>query len=91
MASEMINLDIGSIRRLIKPHRSISVSIPIRRDNGEIEVYDGYRVQYNMWRGPSKGGVRFHPDVTLEEVTALSRSAGEPVDLVLQGNIYSRL
>lgn len=71
-AADMINLDIGSIRRLITPHRSLSVSIPIRRDNGEIVVYQGYRVQYNMWRGPAKGGVRFHPDVTLEDTTALA-------------------
>ena len=71
-ASGMLNLDEGSIRRLVTPHRSLVVSIPIRRDNGEIVVYEGYRVQYNMFRGPAKGGVRYHPDVTLEEVTALA-------------------
>jgi len=71
-AANMLKLDIGSIRRLITPHRSLVVSIPIRRDNGEIEVYEGYRVQYNMFRGPAKGGVRFHPSVNLEEVTALA-------------------
>ena len=72
IAGNLLELDVGSIRRLVTPHRSLSVSIPIRRDNGDIEVYEGYRVQYNMFRGPAKGGVRFHPDVNLEEVTALA-------------------
>ena len=49
-----------------------SVSCPIQMDNGEIEVFTGYRVQYNITLGPAKGGIRYHPDVTLDEVTALA-------------------
>ena len=52
--------------------RSLIVSVPVARDNGTIEVYTGYRVIYNTARGPGRGGIRFHPDVTLDEVTALA-------------------
>ena len=48
------------------------MSCPIQMDNGEIEVFTGYRVQYNISLGPAKGGIRYHPDVTLDEVTALA-------------------
>ena len=48
------------------------MSCPIQRDNGQIEVFTGYRVQYNITLGPAKGGIRYHPDVTLDEVTALA-------------------
>ena len=54
------------------PKRQITVSCPIQMDNGEIEVFTGYRVQYNITLGPAKGGIRYHPDVTLDEVTALA-------------------
>jgi glutamate dehydrogenase (NAD(P)+) len=57
---------------LTSPSRQIIFSIPFQRDNGELEVYTGYRVQYNFARGPAKGGIRFHPGVTLDEVTALA-------------------
>src|SRR5262249_46262952 len=50
----------------------IIVSCPIQMDNGEIEVFTGYRVQYNITLGPAKGGIRYHPGVTLDEVTALA-------------------
>ncbi|MBD5633233.1 MAG: Glu/Leu/Phe/Val dehydrogenase, partial [Candidatus Eremiobacteraeota bacterium] len=59
-------------RLLTKPSRQIIFSIPFQRDNGELEVFTGYRVQYNFARGPAKGGIRFHPGVTLDEVTALA-------------------
>ena len=62
----------GSARILTQPSRQIIFSIPFQRDSGEIEVYTGYRVQYSFARGPAKGGVRFHPGVTLDEVTALA-------------------
>ncbi len=55
-----------------QPSRQIIFSIPFQRDNGEFEVYTGYRVQYSFARGPAKGGIRFHPGVTLDEVTALA-------------------
>jgi glutamate dehydrogenase (NAD(P)+) len=57
---------------LRRPKRALIVDIPVEMDDGRIEHFEGYRVQHNMSRGPGKGGVRFHPDVTLEEVMALS-------------------
>jgi len=72
IAAEMLDLDPGFFEILKKPKRSVVVSVPIRRDNGEISVYTGIRVQHNDARGPYKGGIRYHPDVTLEEVTALA-------------------
>ncbi|BAL93432.1 Glu/Leu/Phe/Val family dehydrogenase [Rubrivivax gelatinosus] len=57
---------------LKRPKRALIVDIPIEMDDGRIEHFEGYRVQHNMSRGPGKGGVRYHPDVTLEEVMALS-------------------
>ncbi len=70
--AEHINLDPSIHRRLQKPARCYIVSVPIRLDNGEVEVFEGYRVHHNTSRGPAKGGIRYHPDVTLEETTALS-------------------
>jgi glutamate dehydrogenase (NAD(P)+) len=57
---------------LRRPKRALIVDVPIEMDNGTIAHFEGYRVQHNMSRGPGKGGVRFHPEVTLEEVMALS-------------------
>ncbi|MGI9024675.1 MAG: Glu/Leu/Phe/Val family dehydrogenase [Burkholderiaceae bacterium] len=57
---------------LKRPKRALIVDIPIELDNGTVSHYEGFRVQHNLSRGPGKGGVRFHPDVTLEEVMALS-------------------
>ena len=57
---------------LRRPKRTLIVDVPIELDNGEIAHFEGYRVQHNLARGPGKGGVRFHPDVTLEEVMALA-------------------
>ena len=57
---------------LKRPKRALIVDIPIELDNGEVAHYEGYRVQHNQSRGPGKGGVRYHPDVTLEEVMALA-------------------
>ncbi len=54
------------------PERCLSVNVPIRRDSGRIESFEGYRVQFSTVRGPAKGGIRFHPDVTLDEVKALA-------------------
>jgi glutamate dehydrogenase (NAD(P)+) len=60
------------IETLKRPKRTLIVDIPIELDNGDVAHFEGYRVQHNMSRGPGKGGVRYHPDVTLEEVMALS-------------------
>ena len=67
---------LGNLARwaetLKRPKRALIVDVPIEMDDGRIAHYEGYRVQHNLSRGPGKGGVRFHPDVTLEEVMALS-------------------
>jgi glutamate dehydrogenase (NAD(P)+) len=67
-----LGLDPGIWKILTNPKRQIAVSCPVQMDNGEIEVFTGYRVQYNITLGPAKGGIRYHPDVTLDEVTALA-------------------
>ncbi|MEM3607345.1 MAG: Glu/Leu/Phe/Val dehydrogenase [Candidatus Bathyarchaeia archaeon] len=70
--AELIDLDPNVLEQLKHPRRILVVSVPVRMDDGHIEVFTGCRVQYNMWRGPYKGGIRYHPSVTLEEVTALA-------------------
>ncbi|MFZ5624509.1 MAG: Glu/Leu/Phe/Val family dehydrogenase [Gemmatimonadota bacterium] len=71
-AAERLSLEPGLYRILRHPERQIIVSCPIMRDNGEIEVFTGYRVLYNSARGPAKGGIRFDMNVTLDEVKALA-------------------
>jgi glutamate dehydrogenase (NAD(P)+) len=71
-AARLLGLDPGIWKVLTHPKRQITVSCPIQLDNGEIEVFTGYRVQYNITLGPAKGGIRYHPGVTLDEVTALA-------------------
>ena len=72
VAARIIDLEPGIWNILTHPKRQIIVSCPIQMDNGEIEVFTGYRVQYNITLGPAKGGIRYHPDVSLDEVTALA-------------------
>jgi glutamate dehydrogenase (NAD(P)+) len=71
-AARLLHLDPGIWKILTHPKRQIIVSCPVLMDNGEIEVFTGYRVQYSITLGPAKGGIRYHPDVTLDEVTALA-------------------
>ena len=71
-AAHLMHLDPNLWERLKAPHRSLCVSVPIRLDNGDIKVYRGYRVQHDMSRGPTKGGIRYHPEVCLGEVAALA-------------------
>ena len=71
-ASKILNLDKGMFEILSKPKRILTVSIPTRMDDGSIKVFTGFRSQHNDARGPHKGGIRYHPDVTLDEVKALS-------------------
>ncbi|MFQ5798354.1 MAG: Glu/Leu/Phe/Val dehydrogenase [Bacteroidota bacterium] len=71
-AADVLELD-PDIREMIRyPERCLVVHIPIRLDNGHIKRFEGYRVQWNTARGPAKGGVRYHPNVTLDEVRALA-------------------
>jgi glutamate dehydrogenase/leucine dehydrogenase len=71
-AAKEINLDQGILEILSNPRKVITVSIPVKRDNGEIQVLAGHRVQHSDILGPYKGGTRYHPAVTLREVSALA-------------------
>ena len=70
--SGVTDLDPGVLERLSLPKRAMVVSIPVRMDDGQLEVFSGYRVQHSLTSGPSKGGLRYHPDVDLGEVAALA-------------------
>ncbi len=72
IAADIIGMDPGLRERTKRPRRCIIVSMPVRMDNGKIEIFEGYRVQHNLSTGPAKGGIRFHQDVTLGEVAALA-------------------
>lgn len=70
--ARILNLDDSVRENLRVPMRELHVSIPVRMDNGKIRVFQGFRVQYNDARGPTKGGIRFHPDETIDTVRALA-------------------
>src|SRR2546423_2560733 len=71
-AAHKLNLDEGLWKIMRYPSREIIVHIPVSMDNGSLEVFTGFRVQHSIARGPAKGGVRYAPDVTLDEVRALA-------------------
>jgi glutamate dehydrogenase (NAD(P)+) len=71
-AARLLGLEPGIWKILTHPKRQIIVSCPVLMDNGQIEVFTGYRVQYNITLGPAKGGIRYHPSVTLDEVKTLA-------------------
>ena len=71
IAAQAINLNSDILKRLSVPDKIITASLPIKKDDGSLEIYEGYRVQYNNARGPYKGGIRFHPQVDIDEVKAL--------------------
>ena len=75
LAVEKLDLDKGIHAILEKPKRSLLVSVTIKMDDGSIGVFDGVRVQHWDVKGPFKGGVRYHPDVTIDDVTALAELA----------------
>jgi len=72
MTADKLNLDPAIHDVLKNPKRALTVSIPVRMDDGAIRIFTGYRVQHNNTRGPYKGGVRYHPEVSLDEVKALA-------------------
>jgi glutamate dehydrogenase (NAD(P)+) len=72
LAAERLNLDPGLRRVLREPRRELIVHFPVKMDDGSVQVYTGYRVQHNLGRGPAKGGIRYHQDVSLDEVKALA-------------------
>jgi glutamate dehydrogenase (NADP+) len=61
-----------AIERLRLPKSSLKVSIPVRMDNGDLKIFPGYRVRYDDTRGPTKGGIRYHPNVSIDEVQSLA-------------------
>ncbi|SEF70830.1 glutamate dehydrogenase (NAD(P)+) [Nonomuraea solani] len=71
-AAEQLGLDDGLRTMLATPRRSLTVSVPVRREDGRLDVVQGFRVQHNVSRGPAKGGLRFHPGTDIHEVTALA-------------------
>ena len=72
MAAEFLKLDHGTAADPAHAQRVMEVSIPVKLDNGQVKVFTGYRVQHNTARGPAKGGIRYHPNLTLDEVKALA-------------------
>jgi glutamate dehydrogenase (NAD(P)+) len=71
-AARAMNLDPGVLEVLRNPRRALQVSVPTRMDDGSVKVFQGYRVHHNTSRGPSKGGIRYHPQVSMDEVKALA-------------------
>ncbi|HYX43011.1 MAG TPA: Glu/Leu/Phe/Val dehydrogenase [Pyrinomonadaceae bacterium] len=71
-AADLLELDESTRQVLKNAKRQLIVSIPVKMDGGDVKVFEGYRVQHNIARGPAKGGIRFHPRVTLDEVKALA-------------------
>jgi glutamate dehydrogenase (NAD(P)+) len=72
LAADRLNLDPGLRRVMREPRRELIVHFPVKMDDGSVQVFTGYRVQHNLGRGPAKGGIRYHQDVTLDEVKALA-------------------
>jgi len=72
LAAEHLNLSPGLRKVLREPKRELTVHFPVKMDDGSVQVFTGYRVQHNLGRGPAKGGIRYHQDVTLDEVKALA-------------------
>ncbi len=72
IATKYLNLDSGLIEKLKSTKRELIVHFPVKMDDGAVKIFTGYRVQHNIGRGPAKGGIRYHPDVDLDEVRALA-------------------
>jgi glutamate dehydrogenase (NAD(P)+) len=72
IAADYLDLDASLRNVLQSPKRQLIVSIPVKMDGGDVQVFEGYRVQHNIARGPAKGGIRYHPNVSLDEVKALA-------------------
>jgi glutamate dehydrogenase (NADP+) len=71
-AARHVPIDPEAVEKLKHPKAVIEVSVPVRRDNGSLSIFTGYRVRHDDTRGPGKGGIRYHPDLTLDEVKALA-------------------
>ena len=71
-AAKILNLDEATVQLLIEPQREMNFSLHVKMDNGKSKIFKGYRIQYNYARGPAKGGIRFHPDETVDTIRALA-------------------
>ncbi len=71
-AAKILNLDEATVQLLIEPQRELNFSLHVKMDNGKVKIFKGYRIQYNHARGPAKGGIRFHPDETVDTIRALA-------------------
>ena len=71
-AAAIIKLDPAAYEILRRPLRELHITIPVKMDNGSTKIFDGFRVQHNDARGPNKGGIRFHPEETIDTVRALA-------------------
>jgi glutamate dehydrogenase (NAD(P)+) len=71
-AAKLLNLDKATLDLLLWPQREFKFTLPVKMDNGETEIFHGYRIQHNFARGPAKGGIRFHPDETIDTIRALA-------------------
>lgn len=72
IAADILNLDHGMRQIMRVPQRELTVNFPVTMDDGSVRVFTGYRIQHNITRGPAKGGIRYHPDVNIDEVRALA-------------------
>ncbi|HLK45568.1 MAG TPA: Glu/Leu/Phe/Val dehydrogenase dimerization domain-containing protein, partial [Acidimicrobiales bacterium] len=71
-AAQLLHLDEGTTKMIVIPERILEVAIPVRLDDGRVEMFKGWRIQHDSSRGPGKGGLRFHPSVDVFEIAALS-------------------
>ena len=71
-SGKRFSFDPSFIQQILEPNKIIHISLPLVRENGQIEIFQGYRVQHDNTLGPYKGGLRFHPEVSMDEVKALS-------------------
>lgn len=71
-SAKLLNLDQATVELLIYPQREFKFTFPVKMDNGKVKVFHGWRIQYNTARGPAKGGIRFHPDETVDTIRALA-------------------
>src|SRR4051812_4484705 len=71
-AGRAMKFEPFALERLRHCKRILTVSVPVKMDDGRVQVFEGYRIQHNMDRGPAKGGIRYHPQVSLDEVKALA-------------------
>ncbi|MBI5463981.1 MAG: Glu/Leu/Phe/Val dehydrogenase, partial [Ignavibacteriales bacterium] len=71
-AARLLNLDTATVELLLWPQSEFKFTIPVKMDNGDVQIFHGYRIQHNYARGPAKGGIRFHPDETVDTIRALA-------------------